>query len=442
MSRLELAKQGYKALAPLLGEHQDETVANRAESWLRDEVCPVVSELCQQPKFREATLWAVEHLSQNQTQPEWKLISKIDGYLVSLAIELLKAATEFKDVISSDDHKMLQFIAHRPWVELVSPLDFFHPKLNLNLRVTDPECWHHNRFRLRVYGDRLGDYVTLCMHGRIEHWQTILERIALRLTRALAPSKSDSPSYIMCKRIFDHRTRLLQEVKRLYEMCQDETERQWRDACMALVQIYVGYSIRPRLDWIPCGPGELETSGWSIRSVVRRPTSCKEVEMMPNGLTKTVREFTLSLCDPAVIRQVAAALETVSPLMQPLEESEDLITWARDEAMLVLVDGPIRRVFWEGEPVVVDWNKHDIPWDFLYVLACHPNAPVDKEQFRNPQRNPPKSRKGRLSGLLKDCKQLYLKIHSIRKIGYQLNLDRDEIIILEADGPEKLKIKR
>ncbi|MCB9941299.1 MAG: hypothetical protein H6823_23955 [Planctomycetaceae bacterium] len=108
----------------------------------------------------------------------------------------------------------------------------------------------------------------------------------------------------------------------------------------------------------------------------------------------------------------------------------------------MLIDGPIRVVYWMGEPVPVEWNENENPWDLLNVMARHPNTTVDKEMCKSPQRTPLKARRSRLSKLLENHQELDSKIVSVRGIGYRLELVRDEVIVLEADGPEDLKVRR
>lgn len=149
MSRLTLAKQGFQTLAPLLLEQSDESIGNLAESWLRDEVCPVVSQLVENSKFREATLWSVNHLSQNKKQPEWLLLQTVENRLFRFARDLLATAETIAGEFRPDDLERLRFIADRPWVEMASPLDLFHPSLDLFLKKTDPNNSHHKAFRER-----------------------------------------------------------------------------------------------------------------------------------------------------------------------------------------------------------------------------------------------------------------------------------------------------
>jgi hypothetical protein len=149
-------------LAPLLIDQSEERIGNLAESWLRDEVCPVVSELVDHPKFREATLWSVNHLSQDQRQPEWLLLQTIENRLVRFARDLLEIAETHKTDTADEDLALLRYIANRPWVEMASAMDFFHPSLNLFLNVPDPDSQHHNQFRQHELRDRLGDSTREC----------------------------------------------------------------------------------------------------------------------------------------------------------------------------------------------------------------------------------------------------------------------------------------
>ena len=440
MSRLTLAKQGFQTLAPLLLEQSDESVGNLAESWLRDEVCPVVSELVEHPKFREATLWTVNHLSQNQKKPEWLLLQTVENRLVRFARDLLTTAETYADEFAPDDLEQLKFVADRPWVEMASPLDFFHPSLSLFLKGTDPEGSHHNAFRERELRGRLGDYVMLCMFSRIDHWRGILLRIEVRVSTLIPGGADGSKEFKAVTKLFNDKIELDRALKELYKRCQIESEVQLRDACTALVQVYTCYSISPKLDWIPAPRGMVKTSKSLIRSTIRRPTNVEFCERQNDGTLKRLEQREVSLCDPSVLRQVAAALETVTALFDSPNNPEEMIEWARREAQLVVVDSQFPEVYWEGDHVPVPWDSFPVEWNLFCVLAENRGRYINQSRLDNPGEHKIASRRSRLKQRLVDCPELDCRIKNKKGVGYCLDLDKSKVIYLQEDGPDRLRI--
>jgi hypothetical protein len=60
----------------------DEVSSDRAEAWLRDEVCPVVEELIPNRGFRLAARWSVDHLGPGGETDERRLVEAVDTALV------------------------------------------------------------------------------------------------------------------------------------------------------------------------------------------------------------------------------------------------------------------------------------------------------------------------------------------------------------------------
>src|SRR5262249_57667828 len=85
MHRLRLARQGYEQLAAELASSPDERVSDRAEAWLRDEVCPVVEEVLQNPSFRLAARWSMDHLTPGVNTSERRFVEDLDARLLRYA---------------------------------------------------------------------------------------------------------------------------------------------------------------------------------------------------------------------------------------------------------------------------------------------------------------------------------------------------------------------
>ena len=146
-----------------------------------------------------------------------------------------------------------------------------------------------------------------------------------------------------------------------------------------------------------------------------------------------------SLCDPDVLRHIAASLGIVASLYGLPEDPDELIDWAISRARLVLVDRAPRAVFWDGDAVAEGkWDSNSTEWNLLWTLATNLGAPVDRLMLMSPDHHPLKSRRHRLSKLLDDVLDLDAFIDSMRGQGYVLNLPRENVILLRDAGSGKL----
>jgi hypothetical protein len=322
--------------------------------------------------------------------------------------------------ISPPDTSTIEFIVSRPWFDLVCPEEYFDAHRGLHLLTSNLE--HTTAFWQR-YEPRLplGDYVARGLFARIDYWKAILDRVWRQVFCSLTGAASDE--YQVHERLFSTKIELDQSLERLTVQCRSGDGARRREACTALTQIYVAYAPAPSLEWLGCPPG-LAAHREVIRSYVRRR----------NDVAGTGQRSP-RLCDPDVLRQLAGSLEDVVPLYHVPEEPEELIEWSRDSARLVLVDRSPRAVFWEGKAAAEgQWDAHPTEWNLLWTLALHCRRPVDQEMLANPERHRIRSRRKRLSTLLKETLDLDERIETLRGQGYQLSLAAEDIILLRDDG--------
>jgi len=438
---LQLAQQGYAPLANAISVALNEETSDRAETWLRNEVCPVFPELARNRSFRLTVRWSADHLGRGANTDERRSVEAVDLALVQCARELaamtVAEAREtsvdpqdgpFRAVINHSNRAILDLIASRPWLDLVCCEDFFHPACELCLRV--PNIDHTTAFRgrgeLRV---PLGDYIERCMFARIDYWKSLLDPIWNDVfhRRDIQQNWSQETR----NRLFDAKITMDSTIDGLKAACCTGPKRQRREACVALTQIYAAYARVPNLEGFGLPPGLLGQDGGVIRTCVRRRGNMTIVQRAPDGPLELVDTVPASLCDPEVVRQVAAALHDVAPFYDLPEDPDDLIEWANDRARLVMVDRSPRAVFWEGGEVAAgEWDQHPRDWNLLWVLAGQPGRPVDKMMLMSPDQHPIKSRRHRLSQILDKVLDLDGLIDTVRGQGYRLQLSAEEVILM------------
>jgi hypothetical protein len=453
MNRLQLAQHGYETIAPAVAAALDEETSDRAERWLRDDVCPVFAELARSRSFRLAVLWSCEHLTAGADSHERRLIEKADRALVECAkllicATLAEAADESggqldaggRIAIRGSDRTALQLVAERPWLDLALAADFFHPFCELGLRNPD----HAHTIAFREQGELrvpLGDYVSRCMLARVDYWKLLLDRIWDHVFH-FRSEPATCPNHLR-NRLFETRMTLDQSVQQLRAACSAGPEVQQREACVTLTQVYAAYAPSPDLGWL--GFSHTVESGRAaiIRSCVRRPGFMQVGQRNGAGMIEIVDCKRASLCDPEVLRRIAASLGDVVSLYRLPEDPDERIEWAVSRARFVLVDRAPRAVWWDGKSVASEeWDSNPIEWNLLWTLALNLGSAVDSMMLMNPTKHSIKSRRHRLAKMLDGVLDLDGFIESKRGLGYVLNLPSDDIILLRDSGSGQLVFEK
>lgn len=444
-----LARQGYEALAPLLQQSLDEKVSDRAEQWLRDEVCPVVEELARDAVFRQHVRWSLDHLRRRASAAERRLVERVDESLSAIA-ERLSAVMKPSDAscsaeadeqefllkLAPADRAAVRLIATRPWIDLTCENDVLHPWQDLFL--IDPNAAHTQAFRergeLRI---PLGDYVTRMMLARVDYWKALLDRI---FSDVFFGSYGSSPSLEQAREeLFSAKLELDQTCEQLKRAC-TANEFRLREACLVLVQVHAGYAPEAKLDWLDLSPRFAESQRGSIRSCIRRHSEIVLAEPR-NGEVVAVGREHRSLCDPTILRQIAAALEGVISLFEMPDGDLETLNWALARASLVMVDDSPKAVYWNGQLVAEEaWDKYLRAWDLLWKLARHRGRVVDQTMLMNPDKQAIRSRRNRLGRILRDAMELDALIETRRGGGYLLDLKADKVMLLSRDGKERLEL--
>lgn len=322
----------------------------------------------------------------------------------------------------------LGLVASRPWFDLVCSEDFLHPFQELFLTI--PNRQHTEHFRKGPERRLpLGDYIMRMTLARVEYWKNLLDRA---FNQIFFIDQRELP--------FQARDELLSAKLDLDEACKGlvrachQTDNKLREAATTLVQIHVAYAPHPRLEWMQMPPGWLEAQRGPIRSCIRRRGTLITAEQRGGQLFELERQNAL-LCDPMVLRQIAAALEDLTPLYGLPPGNRQRLKWAFDRARLVMVDSRPRAAYWDGKPIAEDeWCSNEREWDLLWTLARHAGGIVNQGMLANPDGQAIRSRRHRLSKLLSES-TLDQLIETRRGEGYLLTLDADLVILLRnVDG--------
>ena len=450
MNQLHIALQGFESLAPGLNVNLNAELSDRVEQWLTTEVCPVVEQLGESKRFQSTVLWSVNHLSPSAKTDERRLVVDVERKLVDLAagiatlIDVAENETPQGDETVSEFAKLhretAQYIANKPWLDLVCTQDFFHPTQDLHLDTTKLNFAQTKAFRCRDVQLPLGDYVTRLLLNRVDYWVSALKPIVSSATSIVPSGPGNSERFKALSRVLNRQIELDQAVEKLISVCQPPEKQRQRGAATALTLVYSAYSANPRLDWLGGDDSWWNVGGTIIRSWVRRRGTVQDQVRDPSGvivLTPPVQE---SLCDPSVIRHIAYSLQEMSKFFDVIDDPREIIADAVLRAKLVLVDREPREVWFNGQPACdAIWDNHSKSWDLILKLAQNAGNAIDREVLSQCSEKAFRSRRNRLAQLLGEGSQLDMIIETSTKLGYKLQLDSSNVIFLQDDGFGNLK---
>lgn len=451
LDHLDAAQRHYEQIRPGPARPVTAEKAEQLSLWLETEVCRVVEELLEYPAFRAFARWPIEQLARGAPGKERSLVEAVDAGLVDCAQRLVDFArhpaiqealaqlgpcTEGLHEAGGNSHDpavqnptaphaapgfgLIQYIAGRPWRDLVAVEDYFYPTSELNLTKRErylgpdsrgvqvaeflPFCNPHLR--------PLGDYVSRTLLIRVEYWDRVLQRFWVRCRTALQESQHESDPQGAA--VTEARGRLQEDYEQLKETCCAGEQAKMRAACIALVQVHADYHPRADRDWLKL-PFERARPSGTIRHQVERRH------------------------DVSIAEQVAGALVDVAPMYREgLEPTVMIAAKARFHQLVVVMGTGRREVYWQGQLLEVDWFTQDAPWDLFAALVERVKSAQGADAF---------DAKGGLSGSLKDRRHRLKKLlppgldEAIRSAGqgtYKLSLPAKDVCLLRYEDFERL----
>jgi hypothetical protein len=397
MTRHELATLRFKQLALGLKFGADEERSDQWETWLRDDVIPVVEDLLDNPVFRRRILEIPKQLFTSPPQDRRARINALADALVVEAQTLVAVAREFDLVETLADHdrardqdwiaeqagrgvdtrSVIEKLAERPWFDVVNPNDFWTPSMDLYLRQPDALLTRQYRCR-RSDWKLLGDHVIDLMFERFDFWKQRLDRGRQRLESRLG---ADKARFATCERMFACAIEVEQRFQDVRCDWREGNDARLRNACLVLLQAYIAYHAVPQLDWLGFDSHTLAAYGLSLRSFFRHQGTVILAEQKDDGRLHQVGTRPASLVDVQLIRQVAAAMEDLATLYHQGVHANDMIAEAKDQFRLVVVVSP-RMVFWNGTLLELVWDKAEKYWNMMLHLAVKTEGKLPLHDFK------------------------------------------------------------
>jgi hypothetical protein len=477
MDRLQAAQQRYERIRPGDDEIGSPRKAEELSHWIQHDVCPVIAELIERADFQGLARWSIDTLGAGANSEARRLIEDIDTGIVQSAermarllrerplaealaahayengadtvrIGALSSSKEWIEQVQTEinssqpsglapdggaacevgkqankssatetrEQACAEFIATRPWRDLVSVYDFFAPASDLNLhdqeswpgpsnqsvRIADflPYCKPHLRLPC--------DYVMQCLMIRIDFWLSELVRLQVSCEKALQNLASNTK---------DLRLELRTAVREIHEplhkleiACRHDPQARLREACVALVQVFAAFRPQTNFGWL--GPaGQMAVNAASLRYFIERRA------------------------DAALTDRIADALAEVKSVYRSAVDPDAAIHQAVQQVSLVLVDGRSRReLYWQGRLVDVDWLARRRAWTLLVAMVLNAKRKLGVDACNDLGI----SLKDARSELKKLLPQSLFQCTAVNKGTHRLNLAPEQVFVAVFDQVDVL----
>ncbi len=408
MHRLQLAKQTFEVLAQLARKGVDETLSDRIEEWLRNDVVAVAEDLQKIRRFQRYATAAIDQLVPGAETPVRRQMESVADAIVECARAMIdfagktgtiqkladvdgaldaawiqeqkdRAAVRSLDPQSAVDTRcVVEKAAERPWFDCFVQDEYFAAGWHLYLRNSDSLLTRQFR-RFEPSPPFLGDIITHMAFARISFWEDRLQSGWGRL------STGGKWSYETAGAAYSRASAavlaLEKSIQQLRESWLLGTEPRLRNACCTLIQAYTAYHPCPAIPWADATVGELTPYAAVLRSLFRRRGELTEVQPPNAKAGPVVGRREAQIVDMKLVRMVAAALDDLKEMYEQETMPEDLINEARSKHRLVVVVSP-RMVFWDGVNLGINWNRKEKSWEMLMHLAAHAEELKGVDQFR------------------------------------------------------------
>lgn len=439
--RIEAALRRYELIRPTPERPARLGKAEEFSQWITEYVCPAIEPLLAREDFRRLARWSIEHLAPGSKGEARRLVENVDRALVTAAQSLIAwmSSRGLREAMEREAGRSVSaapranptktksttigrrtvadFVAQRPWHDLVSEFDFFAPVCELNLR--NREAWLGPNSQMtqilefcpysRPHLSHPGDCIARCLLARVEYWQSDLRRLLVKCENlSRGRSATNAKSKQRAHEAFAELNRLRQQLE---DTCLHDVHAKPRQAAAALTQIYGAYRSRADLSWLG-----------STHELV--------------GNAATLRYFVDRRADVTVVEAVAAALTETAELARAEIDPEEAIATKVRECPLVLIDGPGRReLYWQQHILDRPWQKRGRAWTLILALAqkAKHGQGVDEADDLGISL---KDAKGDLVRLLPSV--LHKRIDVVRGV-YTLHMPGNQIYVARFDQEDRLR---
>lgn len=344
--------------------------------WLEGIVVRLIEPYLSQPDFQAHATWSIRSLTANSGAPERQVVEAVDRALVAAACALrdaaclpdiephlrrLNATPETSQAAPATIRfgtvppqrpmprsavwtSQVEFIATRPWTDLVNPSDLFAPRPDRMLRDQSPDRPGDGGMigSLNPELPLVGDLVSHYALRRLQIWMLSLEEPrraylgAVRLSGAgeLPAVRAEAAAWAT----------LETRARALRTMCLANPQAAMREDLMVLTQAYNAFHLQPLLDWLDL-PAEILRYGAGL-----------------------LRNAVLDRHRSEITDRVATAVRSLRLLDEAIPANRSEVDRVIRAGGLVLIKRP-RAAYWANRRVDVDWDRHARDWELLLKLV-------------------------------------------------------------------------
>jgi len=377
--RIDFAMRRFRQIVPEPIRDRHEMPVRELGVWLRDDVAPLVGEYVGRRAFQNAALWSLRAFRTGFNSPERQQVDTVARSLVAVA-RLLKMALNSKRVWAALGKSLppmrlvdeevtvggvrpeitrrtarevdpqlflraqIESIARPFWRDLVDSADYLEPVCGWLYREVVSDRVTAGEFVVAMNPElhAIGDFVTRSMFRRIDTLAGILVSANRDVRAACRTLKGALPKCF--EKLPERLTEMQKGIKDLHAICQPDGQWAIRDSCVILAQAYVAFHQAPDLAWLGL-----------------------DEAIIANGKATLRRRFVSG--DREYPERIAAALDLKRLYANEPPGRSELEEALVGERLVLVPNASPPLVYWAGELVDVEWDKHYRCWELLLALA-------------------------------------------------------------------------
>jgi hypothetical protein len=372
-NRLRFAIRRYETLMPVPEKHIFGSKLRRLRLWLNDDVCSVIEDYVNRPKFRERASWSLRALHPDADTEERQQLTALRRALQKCAASVTKLAKKKRiqseliarfpprsratgDEIEISDGAPTSIITQREPVdelglalaqiganakaapELVIPAEYFFPQARLTVgqEATQGELIQSLNPELHS----IGDFVVRCLFRRLELLIRTLDDVRGKIGGVVIAARGTNGEWEQVESFWAEIQSRFATLKTLL-LC--GTDNQMRDSCIVLSQVYAAFHPSPDVGWLGLSASDVQM----VAPLQSRVTGFRNGELFD---------------------RVAVALTDLQHLYR--DDSEPAA--AKDAAIAaggLVFDLRSQELYWDGglisEKLILSPNS----WEFMNLLA-------------------------------------------------------------------------
>ena len=449
MQRWESVARHYAQINPEPARSLSASVLSRLQTWLEDDVVPLLGEVTRLPRFRELATFSLRTLAIGTNSDQRRAVERVDRSLIEAAQAILavvdhrQAMARLRSLqtqrpsdvcgvvevgndinrttpaISTTESALpntdaldfqiaaVRIVARRDWDDLVCPEDFFSTRQEFVRRDDGSRLQRGemiNSLNLRLLP--IGDLVARSLRRRIDVRVGVIHALACRIHHVQADP--ELCSLVELTRWSHAEQELDEATRRLEALSFVDSDATLRDSCVVLSQVYASMHPEAELEWLGL---------------------CEELVSEARGrLASLLRGHRGN----AIHDRIARAVQDMGQLYRGLDPNISQLEMAIATGGLVIYE-PTQSAWWEGS--LIEFGSGTKHMEFLATLArkaCSRQAVTEADLYDDtPSDSAMANRWSRLGPALPSSLTMLIRPGTSPRT-YQLSLERHRIFLIRS----------